>query len=339
MQLTVQQSLLDDLNAMWKSFAIQAAAQFDFATLIGEGSMTTTELAEATGTQERWVYRVLRFLAAHGVFAEVAPRTFTNTARSLYLCDDIPGSLRAMARMMGSNRVRQEWCLLEHTMQTGIPSVELLCGKGLYAHLDEHPEEGDLFDAAITSFSTIVDEAIATTYDFSVFKKVVDIGGGRGSLMSAICTHHPSVQGVLFERPSVIERLQEAGGLSVVTGAVDLPIELVAGDFFDQIPQGIDAYVLKEVLHNWSDRRCVEILTNCRRSMHAGSVVLVCEQLVPSNNEGAFAKGLDLMMGLEQQGGERTQEEFQTLYEAAGFRLTRVLQTPSPHCIFEGVIR
>ncbi len=338
MQVPPQQHLLDALNAEWKSFALQAVAHFNFATFIGEEHKSAAELAQTTGTQERWVYRVLRFLAAYGIFAEEEEtHTFTNTDLSACLRDDISGSLRAMACMMGSKRVRQEWNALEETMKTGVPAVELLYGKKLYAYLDEHKEEGSLFDAALTSFSAIVDDAITHAYDFSFIKRVVDVGGGRGSLLTSIIAHHPTIEGILFDRPAVIEGIKTTHSGPMTHDEID-SIELVAGDFFIEIPKGADAYILKEVLHNWSDEHSREILMTCRQAMRPDSVLLVCEQVVsPLNNEGSFAKGLDLWMGLEQEGGERTGDEFRLLYESAGFRLTQTLPTHSPHWIFEGV--
>ena len=335
---TPQQVLLNELKGMWKSYAIQAVAHYNFATLIGEGSKTAAELAQATGTQEQWVHRVLRLLASLGIFCEVSPRTYVNTELSACLRDGVPGSLRAMARMMGSERYRLEWGLLEESMRTGTSAIALLHGRDLYEYLDEHPQERDIFDQALSGFSAIVDDAIARTYDFSSVQKVIDLGGGRGSLLAAIHARFPELQCTLFERSFVIENLHRAGGVSRLDGSLDRSIDLVVGDFFAGVPGGADAYLLKEVLHNWSDEQCITVLKHCRRAMHLDAVILVCEQVIsPANNEGDFAKGLDLLMGLEQQGCERTEEEFRALYEAAGLRLARAIPTPSPHWILEGV--
>lgn len=327
-----QQIVLDQLNGMWLSYALQAAARYNLATLLGDESKTTAELARQTETQENWVYRLLRFLAANGVFAEVAPRTFVNTDLSTCLRSDIPGSMYAMARMMGSERSRKTWGQLEASIKTGIPAVEQLYGVKLYDYFEHHVEEEAIFEGAMTGFSGIVNKAIATSYDFSRVRRLVDVGGGNGSLLSVIHSHYPTIRGVLFDRPTVIARVRE-------NGPDNLPFELSAGDFFEEVLSGADMYVLKEVLHNWSDEQCRVILQNCRRVMDSSAVLLVCEQVVlPENNQGAFAKGLDLLMGLEQQGGERTQEEFRALFESAGFRLTKVIPTRSPQWIFEGVV-
>ncbi|MBV9708186.1 MAG: methyltransferase [Chloroflexi bacterium] len=327
-----QHILLERLNGMWTSYAIQAAVHYNFATLLRERSKTSAQLAQETGTQEAWVYRVLRFLAANDIFVEVTPRTFENTELSTYLRDDIPDSIYAIANMFGSEHHRRSWGLLEESMRTGTPAVELLYGMDIYDYFDMHPEEGVVFDDAMTSLSASADKAIATTYDFSRVGQLVDVGGGRGSLLSTILSHYPSLQGVLFDRPSVIEQVK-------TSSSTDLPYQLVAGNFFESVPAGADIYMLKWILHNWSDKQCRTILQNCRKAMHSQAVLLVCEQVVfPENNQGSVTKGLDLLMGLEQNGYERTQEEFRALYEASGFHLARIIPTGSIYYIFEGVI-
>lgn len=332
--LAPQRALLNELHGMWKSYAIQAAAHYNFATLIGDGQKTTTELAQATGTQEQWVHRVLRFLAALGIFSEVAPRTYANTAVSTYLRDNTKGSLRAMARMMGTSRYRQEWGLLEETMHSGTSAIQLLAGEELYTYLHKHPDELEIFDAAIADISTVSDGAFAQTYNFASLKHIVDLGGGRGSLLATIHTRHPHIQGTLFERPDVLEHLDTKTRHTLAEHA----ITLAAGDFFKSIPSGADAYILKEVLHNWNDEQCIAILKQCYQASRPGTVILVCEQIIrPANNEGYLTKALDLLMGLEQQGCERTTEEYQALFEAAGFRFVQAHPTPSLHSIVEGV--
>lgn len=331
---TPQRALLNELRGMWKSYAIQAAAHYNFASLIGEEHKTTAELAQTTGVQEQWVHRVLRLLASIGIFSEVAPRTYINTPLSACLCDNAKGSLRAMARMMGTARYRREWGLLEETMRTGTSAIQLLAGEELYVYLDKHPDELELFDAAIADVSAISDGAFARTYNFAPRKNIVDLGGGRGSLLLTIHTHHPHIQSTLFERPDVLAHLDEKTRRTLA----EHDITLVGGDFFKSIPSGADAYILKEVLHNWNDEQCIAILKQCCQALQRGSVVLVCEQIVnPANNEGDFTKALDLLMGLEQQGGERTKDEYQALFEAAGLRLVQVHSTPSPHFVLEGV--
>ncbi len=330
MRRSPMQIVLEYLNGMWLSYAIQAAAWYDFATLIGDELIPTDQLARQVDVKEDWTYRLLRFLASYGLFSEIAPRTFANTELSACLRSDRPG-MYSMARYMGTRRMRETWGDLEETIRTGEPAIERLFGKKLYEYFVYHPDEEEIFEGAMNSFAGIVNGAIAANYDFSSVGKVIDVGGGNGSLLRVLLQRHPTLQVVLFERPAVIVYLMEQDGDSA-------PFDLYAGDFFMEVPDGADIYILKEVLHNWSDEQCRLILRNCRRAMHASSRLLICEQVIlPGDNQGSFAKGLDLLMGLEQQGRERTQEEFCALLASADLNMRQVIHTHSPQRIFEAV--
>jgi hypothetical protein len=330
--LSAQKALYESLHTMVLPYVLQAAAHYNYATLIGDSNKTTEDLARETETKESWVFRILRFLAAQGIFVEVAPRTFSNTDVSTYLRDDVSGSLRNMARMMGSERYRGCWASIEKCMCTGEAAIEINYGTTFYAYLAEHPEEEAIFNAAMTGYSAMMNEAIATHYDFSSIHKLIDVGGGYGSLLTTILSHYPALKGVLFDRPSVIEKV-------IASCTNGISYELVAGNFFEGVPGDADAYVLKKIIHNWSDEESRTILRNCRQVMQPGAVVLVCEQMVPpENNQGVAVKGLDLLMGLELQGCERTVEEFRALFESAGLRLARVIETPARCAIIEAVV-
>jgi SAM-dependent methyltransferase len=320
---SAQQILLEGLNGWWLSYALQAAAKYNIATLIGDQCKTTAELAKATGTREYWMYQLLSFLAAQGIFAESAPATFENTEISTCLRDDIPHSMRPLALMHGSERLRRSWGALEECMRTGKNATELLYGMDLYTYLDAHPEEGEICDAAMSSVSNLVDEAIASCYDFSHVGRIVDVGGGRGSLLTTLLKRYPAMKGILFDRASVIDRVR---AMNKEKGGDNPPYELVAGSFFENVPPDADAYVLKDVLHNWNDEQCQIILQNCSRAMRPSGIILVCERLnVPNSNQGAYARGVSLLMSLQNPGRERTQEEFRALFERVGLSLSRTI--------------
>jgi hypothetical protein len=324
--------LLESIRAVWVSYALQAVAHYNFATLIGDGSKSTAELAGATGIQENWAYRVLRLLAAQGIFVEVAPRLFSNTDVSAYLRDDITGSLYHLARWTGSGSMRYAWAELEECMRTGKSAFEINYSTTFFDYLAEHPEDGAVFDTAMTDLSDTMNEVVVTHYDFSSIHRLVDVGGGLGNLLTAILSHYPTMNGVLFDLPATIERVR-------ASGANKQNCELVAGSFLESVPQGADAYILKSVLHNWADEQCRTILQNCRQAMLPSGVVLACEWLVPpENNQGAMTKGLDILIGLLLGGCERTVEDFRALFASAGLHLTRVIPTPSPCAILEAVI-
>lgn len=319
------------LNAEWLSSAIAAVAYHNLASLIGDGEKTAKELAEQVGLQEEWVYRVLRFLSTSDIFEERPGHTFVNTELSDCLREEASDSLRASAMLHGIERMKREWAALPKTMSTGKPAVEMLYGEPLYEYFNKHPEEQTLFNQAVGNFSRIADNAITQAYaDFVSVKRLVDVGGGLGALLATILAKYSHIHGVLFEIPALIELVAKSG---------ENPFELVSGDFFREVPPA-DAFILKQVLHNWQDEQCIEILSKCVTSASGpGARVLVCEYIITENKySNILACGLDVLMGLEQNGKERTKEEFQELFSKSGLRLARVLPTHSPLFILEGFV-
>jgi O-methyltransferase domain len=205
-------------------------------------------------------------------------------------------------------------------MQTGQPAAERLLGMSTYEYFDRNPEESMLFDQSMRNFAMTVNTAIVASFDFSPYPRLVDVGGGDGSLLTLIHEQYPSAQTTLFERPLVIEKLGNRSSL---------PFVVVAGDFFKALPE-TDLYLFKEVCHNWSDEQCIELLRTCHRAS-PGAAILVSEQVIGSGHN--FAEWLDVLMGLEQYGRERTQQEYEALFEQAGYRLSRVLPTQSTHTL------
>lgn len=318
--------MLQILDSMWVPYAIQASVYYDFATHIHDGAKHVAELAALTGAQTEWVYRVLRFLAAHDIFQETEHRIFSNTPLSHLLRQDTADSLYWVVRMMGSDRYRKTWGTLEECMRTGKTAVTLLYQQSLYEYLTEHPEEGLIFDNAMGNLSMMGIPSIIHSVDFSRFHTVIDVGGGNGTLLLKLLEQYPSVQAILFERPSVIEQARQRG--------IDASLQLLAGDFTKEIPTGGDAYILREVFHNLDDLHCLDILHRLKQTMPPHAVVLLCEHVINDSTLGAITKGLDLLMGLEQQGRERTEEEFRVLFQEAGFEV-RIVPTFSPQWIFE----
>ena len=331
LHLTPSLRLLAMLNAEWRSSAIAAVAYYNLASLIGDEGKTTKELAELAGLQEEWVYRVLRFLSSSDIFEEHPGRVFVNTELSDCLREEAPDSLRALAMLHGTERMKREWAALPKTMSTGKSAIKMLYGQPLYEYFNKHSEEQAIFNQALGNFSSIADSAIAQAYeDFVSVKRLVDVGGGPGTLLATILAKYPHIQGVLFECPAVIELAAKSG---------ENRFELVSGDFFRDVPPA-DAFILKQVLHNWPDEQCIEILSKCATSASGQRArVLVCEYMITENKySNILACGLDLLMGLEQNGQERTKEEFQELFEKSGLCLARVLPTRSPLFILEGFI-
>jgi hypothetical protein len=201
-----------------------------------------------------------------------------------------------------------------------------------FDYFQSHPEEGEIFNDAMTSLSRMAAPAIAEAYDFGRFGKLVDVAGGHGLLLTTVLRRYPALHGILFDLPEVVAG---AGGAIRAAGVEDR-CEIAAGDFFRAVPEGADAYMLKSIIHDWDDERAAAILRTCRRAMAPGGRVLVVEMLVPPGNEPGFSKLLDLEMLAIPGGRERNAEEFRDLFAAAGFELTAVAPTRSPMCVIEG---
>jgi hypothetical protein len=203
----------------------------------------------------------------------------------------------------------------------------------VWEFFSKNPENARIFNAAMTTLTAWAEAAILQSYDFSAIGKIVDVGGGHGGFISAILKANPGMKGVLFDQPHVVD-----GALETIekAGLADR-CETVGGSFFDSVPEGGDAYILKWIIHDWDDERSIVILRNCRRAMSETGRLLLVETVVPPGNEPSFAKFIDLNMLVMTGGRERTEAEYRALFEAAGFRLTRIVPTPSPMFVIEGV--
>ncbi len=326
--------LLDLISGMFSARAVQVAADLGVADHLAEQPKQITELATLTGATPSALYRLLRYLASIEVFVELAPGEFAHTPLSRLLRSDAPDSLRDLARMWGEGWMCDAWKELGQTVRSGRPAVDEQFGENLFAYFaHQNPEAGQLFSRSMTSFSSAVDAPVVDAYDFGARRRVVDVGGAHGSLLAAILAAEPGPEGVLFDRPEVIA--DAAGG---PVGAFAGRCDLVSGDFFQAVPNA-DTYVLKMILHDWSDEACVAILRNCRQAMMPGGRVLVIEQVIPDGNTPSFGKLLDLAMMVCLGGRERTADEFRRLFEAAGLQLSQVLPTRSLFSILEGVPR
>jgi hypothetical protein len=327
-----QKVILQMATGYWVSQALYVAAKLGIADLLKSGSKSCSELASSAGVHAQLLYRVMRALASVGVFAEKEQGYFTLTPLAACLQSDIPGSMRALVIMWGEEHY-QGWRDILYSLRTGENAFEHLYGMPLFQYYAQNPEAGKIFDQAMTSISSVENAAITASYDFSGFSKLVDVGGGNGSLLTSILKDNPTMQGVLFDQGSVIaaKNLIEAEGASK-------RCELVAGDFFEAVPSGGEAYILKYILHNWDNERAIAILKNCHRAMVENGKILAIEQVIPPGNEPSLGKLLDLHMLVMFPGGcERTENEYQALFEASGFQLTKIVPTNADVSVIEGI--
>jgi len=315
------------------SRAIYVAAQLGVADILKDQPMDTKDIAAAVGANPDALYRLLRALASVGVFTEVKQRHFALTPLAAGLRTDVPGTLNAYILFYGSEFSSRPADNLLYSVRTGLPAFEQVFGMPQVAYFNQHPEVSSMFDAAMASISSLDLSDVLVVYDFSGITTIADIGGGNGTFLTAILRANPKMKGVLFDRPLVITsarpRFEDAG----LAGRCDL----ISGNIFDTIPGGADAYVLKNVIHDFDDRQSVGILRNCRRAMPDKGKLLVIEPVLLPGDQPTLSKFVDLMMLLQVGGRERTEEEFCTLFEAGGFKLTRLIPTKSRVSIVEAV--
>jgi hypothetical protein len=318
------------LTGYWLSQCLHVAARLGLADLLTGGPRGPADLAGATGTHAPSLYRLLRGLASAGVFAEDEHGRFGLTPLAECL-RDAPGSQRALALINGAEHYRA-WGELLHSVRTGEPAFDRVYGQPLFDYLAGHPEAARVFDAAMVSVHGSETSAMLDAYDLGGFATVVDVGGGNGSVLTAALLRHPGLRGVLFDRPDVVARAQpglEAAGLAGRCRAV-------GGSFFEGVPAGGDAYLLRHILHDWDDPRCLTILGRVRAVVPPAGKLLVVEGVVPPGNGPSFTKLLDLAMLVLPGGRERTEAEYRDLFARAGFRLGRVVPTRSEVCVLEG---
>lgn len=308
------------------------AAKLGIADLLAKKPQTADELAARTETHAPSLYRMLRTLASVGVFAETADRKFELTPVAALLRSDAPNSMRDFVILMGEDWMWQAWGELMYSVQTGGVAFEKVQGMNSFEFHRQNEESGKIFNAAMTNFTQAVIPAIVEAYDFSGIGKFVDIAGGHGLLLAGILKANPQLHGILFDLPFVVEG---AGELLEKEG-VRHRVELVPGDFFQSVPAGADAYMMKHIIHDWDDERSIKILRNIHSAMNGDGKVLIIEMIIPEGNKPHPSKDLDVLMLVNNSGKERTEDEYRTLLEASGFELTKVIQTNSPYSVIEG---
>jgi hypothetical protein len=314
------------VTAPWLTQCIHVAAELGIADLVKDGPRSVEDLASATSTDASALHRVMRALASAGIFRET-DAGFVQTPISECLVT-APGSMRAWAAMGGA-----PWCWemrgdLLNTVRTGQDHISRVQGMSTFEYLASMPAACEQFNQAMTGFSKAEIGAVLEAYDFSGIRTLADIGGGHGSLLSAVLTKFPAMHGILFDLPDVVKGADFGNAAS--------RCRVLSGSFFESIPAGADACMMKHIIHDWDDAKALTILRNTHRALPSGGKLLVLDFVIGAPNEPDPAKFLDIEMLLVG-GRERTDPEFRALYDHAGFELTRIVRTHAPICIIEGV--
>lgn len=313
------------------SRGIFVLAELGIADYFKDGSQSYKEVAQATGTDASSLYRLLRFMASLGFFIEDADKRFSITPLGAALKSDAPGYARSTVRMLAGSTAWGAWGELLHSVKTGEAGIEKAFGQSIFDYLSTQPEQASFFNEAMIGFHGSEPPAVAAAYDFSGIRTLVDVGGGTGNLLTTILQANPELRGMLYDLPHVAEEASQKIKMKNLSDRCDI----VQGSFFDSVPSGGDAYMLSHIIHDWDEEKCIKILENCRRVMSNDGTLLLVEMVIPSGNDFHPAKLLDVMMLVFTGGRERTKEQYASLFEKAGFNLTRIVSTESPVSLIE----
>jgi hypothetical protein len=315
------------------SQSIHVAAVLGIADHLVGGPRISDELAGAVDANPDTLYRLLRALASVGVFREDGERRFSLTPLGECLRSDAPEPLAGWASFIGRSYYWDAWSDLLTSIRTGENTFRHRHGMSPWEYRVAHPEENGIFNRAMMDVTRRTNRAVIAAFDFSRFAIAADIGGGSGALVAGLLAANPAMRGVLFDQPHVVA--QAAPLLS--EAAVADRCEVVGGNFFESVPAGADAYILKAILHDWEDDQAIAILRVCREAIPASGAVLVVEHNIEPPNQGRDGKFSDINMIVGPGGRERTLDEYAALFGASGFRLAGATPTGAALDIVEAV--
>jgi hypothetical protein len=324
--------ILQIMNGIFIAGAVSCLAQLGIPDLVEAGPKSAEELALQISADPQALYRLLRATASVGVLSEGPVGKFSQTPMSAVLRSDASPSLRDFAIMSGREWHGRGWARLGYCVRTGKQAMEQIYGVPVFEFLKQHPDEAQIFNDAMTELSMIDGPAVADAYSFDGIRSIVDIAGGHGLLLATILDRNPHLQGTLYEMPHVLEGAR-SGPLKPVMDRCTL----ASGDMFSSVPAGADAYLMKHIIHDWPDDRCIQLLKACRKGANPGGKLLVVDSVIQPGNDFSPGKFLDLQMLIFPGGCERTEKQFRDLFVAAGWQLRRIIPTAAADSIVEGV--
>jgi O-methyltransferase domain/Dimerisation domain len=313
--------------------AVHVAAKMHIADHLVDGPCSIDCLAEKIQVDAQSLYRLLRLLASYDIFREDESHNFSLTPLAQLLISNDPNSLQAwLAYHDGDEKRWQSYGCMEYSIQTGTPSFNHIFGQGYFDYLAQDDSAAHNFDEGMRNLSEKEDDLIAACYDFSTYCMITDVGGGKGGLLASILQSNVIAHGMIYD----LSHVQCSAQSYVFDRGLDQRINFTAGSFFDDtIPAGSDLYILKRILHDWDDAACVQILSHCKKAMKENTKLLIIEAIVPDDNSRDFIKDIDLAMLVLFGGKERTYEQWQKLFHAAGLQFVAVHTTASMLSIIE----
>ena len=310
----------------WMSACLHAVTKLEIPDQLKDGPQNVVRLAAAAKVHEESLYRVLRALARNDIFKEKPQRTFHLTRLSRVLVRDDPDSMYNLVRQAGSPWWLQNWANFDRVLVSGDPIFRDVHGVDLWGYFEKHPEQGEIFHRSMVELSRQVAGLVASAYDFSLFRTLVDLGGGSGELLAVILKKYPDLEGINFD---MLQALKETPATMARYGVSDR-CEIVEGSFFESIPLGHDAYLMKNIAHEFSDEKLKKPMALCREAMRPDSKLILVETVVPETS-GPYLEFLDLVMLLSSEHGlERTRLQFERMLDLHGFALEDIKPTASP---------
>lgn len=285
------------------------AVKLKLADHMVDGPKTAEELAGPTGTHAPTLYRLLRTLSANGLFAEDGERRFALTALSEPLRTGVPGSVMTSVKMITGDYFMRPFANLMYSVQTGKTAFEKEFGANIFEHLSTRPEDGSMFSDLMVGFHGPETAAVAAAYDFSGMGTIADVGGATGNMITTILAKNPEMKGLIYDLPH-----NQADATALVgSRGMSERVKFEAGNFFESVPAGYDAYLMSHIIHDWSEEQCLTILTNCRRAMGPKSRLLIVEFVLPEGNDFHVGKMTDMIMLAIPGGEERTEQQYREL--------------------------
>ncbi len=320
--------LMQFITAKWISQPLHVVTKLGIPDILSQGPKSIDDLAKECNAHGPYLYRVMRALASMGIFTETENKVFNLTPMSECLQEN---KMRSIALMFLSEWHNKAWGKLLHSVKTGDFAFETAFGMPAFDWLEQNPEAAKVFNEANQVKTITTHAAITDVYDFEQFNSITDVGGGYGGLLFKILEKNKNLNGVIADLSYLIKNAAEQISMMNLT---DRCIA-VACDFFVEVPNGSDCYILSHILHDWDDNKSKDILKNCYDAMRQDAKLLLVEYIVPEGNEFSIAKLLDLEVLVMGGGCERTEKEFVELLNNTGFILENIIDTQEGISILE----
>ena len=329
----ITEQMLGLIRGYWVSQIVGTLAKLKIPDRLANGALRHDELAKEIGCDSQATYRLLRASATVGVISAKSDGRFGLTLLGEKLRSNVPGSMRDIAVAVTAPGHWLSWGRLAEAVRSGKRQTQATLGRELFQYYADNPHEGSAFTGAMSNLSTMIAEDLARVLDTSTAEHVVDIGGASGAIIAALLESNPALHGTILELADVVPRARTA----LAERGLSSRCQVVEGDFFKAVPPA-DIHILKQIIHDWDDEQSVRILSNCARSLRRNGRVILIEYVLAEDGRFSYVPLMDLNMLVLLPGCERTAKQYSELFNAAGLRLNRLIETASPMHVIEGLV-